>query len=95
MTKKITLPEETVTCLERLDYEQNATKNLLLDAAERGISSGDAFEHWETKFQEAFAAFQMEKNEVTEQYVRPVSEGKDSDWTLDYRTGELTVTLKG
>lgn len=95
MEKKITLPEDVRDYLERLDYDKSATQLLLMDAAARGLSDSPAFERWEKKFAEAFSAFEIAKNEITEKYVRPLSEGKDSTWEVQYDTGILTIRVQG
>ena len=88
------VPEDLANLVEKLDYEQNSMRTLLIDAASRGIGSTDAFERWEEKYKEAFAAFQIAKAQIERDYVLPrIGNGKCS-WTLSYSTCELIMELE-
>lgn len=89
--KKIYVEEDLVNYIEKLDYEQNSIRRLLIDAAERGIQSTSAFSRWEEQYKEAFMAFEVAKIELEKKYIRPYLNGGKGDWTLDYDSRVLTI----
>jgi hypothetical protein len=95
MKKVVEISNELANYIERLDYEQQATRMLLIDAVERGVSDSDAFKRWEERYQESFAAFQIAKGEMEKEYVLPVAEKESVEWTLDYETNTLVIKSKG
>lgn len=91
MKKVIDVSTDLVNYLERLDYDQQATRFLLIDAVERGLDNGATFERWEQKYRESYAAFCVAKAEVEREYVLPLFGDKKVAWNLDYHTCKLTV----
>lgn len=94
MRKTIDVPFQMVNYIERLDYEQQATRLLLVDAAERGLGDSEAFKKWEQKYHESYAEFIIAKGELEKAYVMPEAGGEKVDWSLDYKSGILTIATK-
>ena len=91
MTKVFRVPEASVNYIERLDYEQRAKRDLLMEFAGRGMTGTDAYAWWEAKYIEAYSAWEMAKAELQQEYVDPLGA---QGWSLNYRTNELTVTFE-
>lgn len=92
MKCKVLVSEELANYIESLSYTAASLKNLLVDAAERGLHDAPAFEHWEQKYIEADAELQIAKGLLEREYVIPNSGGVQVNWALDYTTRELAIS---
>ena len=75
--------------LERLQYEVQARKNIVIYMLESNIQS-ENFQHYHDKYIEAFTAYEKKKAEVEPLFVKPANP-KAKRWNLDFTTGELTI----
>ena len=94
MRKIIEVPESVASYLERLDYDQQATRMLMLDAVERDLEHSEVFGHWEARYRENYAAFLLGKSELERNYVQPNVKGKKYNWSLDYGTRKLEISVE-
>lgn len=92
MKKQITIPEEVSNYIEALDYSTESLRELLLDAAERGIQGTEAYDRWEQMYTDSYAEFQVAKAQFEKDYVAPFRDGSRVNWRLDYNTSTLTLT---
>ena len=88
----VQVPWSLTNYIEKLDYEYNSMKELLVDAASRGIGSTAAYERWENKYKEAYAAYGIAKAQIEKEYVLPNTKGKKCTWSLEYSSGDLKIT---
>lgn len=91
METKILISEELSNYIEGLSYSAASLRDLLLDAAERGLQWSPAFERWEQKYIETDAEFQVAKGQLEREYVLPKIGDKRVNWTLDYNTRTVTI----
>ena len=89
--KKVKIPDGVRDLVEKLDYETQATKELLIQAAQMGINDNAAMEYWETRYKESFVEFQAAKAQIENDYVMPETNGKGGQWRLDYTSGVLSI----
>lgn len=84
----IRLPEETVYYLQRLDYEIAGLQVLHTHALKSGTPLEKRMEI-KREFQEAFAEYQMAKDEMWAEYAPQFP--NMARWWVDFQTGELHV----
>ena len=89
------LAEGLVSLIERLDYEQRASRLLLVDAAERGLQQTDAFRKWEEHYTEAYSEYEVAKAELERTYVLGLTNGQPFHWKLDYQSCDVVITMEG
>lgn len=86
--------EEIIRLLEKLQYESESRKEVLGYIISTNGVNTEAFKQYEKEYQDAFINFNAAKNEFEKEYVKPaVGEGSFINWTLDYNTQEVTITL--
>lgn len=92
--KKILIDRDDATFVERIGYELSARQSIIKDMLQEnaGIHT-DTFEAYHKELVEYNAKFETAKREIERKYVLPITEGKRADWTLDYATAELTITI--
>lgn len=86
----IRLPEETVYYLQRLDYEIAGLQVLHTHALKAGTPLEKRMEI-KREFQEAFAEYQMAKDEMWAEYAPRFPSAKR--WWVDFQTGMLHVEV--
>lgn len=87
----IHLPEETVNYLQRLDYELAGLEVLHTHALKAGAPLEQRMEI-RREFQEAFAEYQLAKNEMWAEYA-PQFPGAQR-WWVDFQEGVLHVATE-
>lgn len=87
---KVELPGDVVNYLQALDYELGGLQVLHTHALGAGLSE-DKTQELREQFQKKYAAFQLAKLEVAEEY-RQVINGEP--WWVDYVEGVLYVGEK-
>lgn len=87
----ITITEQQRNYLERLSFEVNAYKDLLVTAMRLGIQDTDGYKKESEHYAEAYAAYETAKREVVEN-ATGVSMSK-LNWNIDFSTRCLTYEV--
>ena len=88
----ISLPDETVNYLQRMDYELGGLQVLNTHALKAGVALEKRMEI-RREFQETFAEYQMAKNEMWAEYAPRFPNA--ARWWVDFQSGELHVEGAG
>ena len=94
LEKKVLVDREDANCVERIGYELSARQSIIKDMLQEnaGIHT-ETFDAYHKELVEYNTKFELAKREIEKKYVLPVTEGKRAEWTLDYSTAELTITI--
>lgn len=85
MEKKIKITEGLSNYIEGLQYELEATKDIIAFLCRDELVDKTALEYYHNKCTELYTAYEMAKKELTDMY-------KITDqWTLDFSDATVTV----
>lgn len=88
------LDEEVVTNVERYAYEFEARKSVISEMLSQDMDiSTSAFETYQHELVKYKLLFENAKKEIEENFVKDVENW--IDWSLDYNSHVLTITVKG
>ena len=92
--KKILVDREDAAFIERIGFELSARQSIVKDMLQEnaGIHT-ETFDAYHKELVEYNAQFETAKREIEKKYVLPVTGGKRADWSLDYASAQLTITL--
>jgi len=92
--KKILVDREDAAYVERIGYELSARQSIVKDMLREnaGIHT-ETFDAYHRELVEYNAKFETAKREIEKKYVLPATDGKRADWTLDYASAELTISI--
>lgn len=96
MNKKIIKIDEKIRDLvESYDYELNARKELIAFMLSNNMEiDTDSFRKYQKEMNEFFVKFVTIKNEISNRYIIPITDGKEVNWKLDYASCEITIEFK-
>ena len=93
MEKIITIPEERTIEVQKADVERSARRDIivyLMEHPEINVDENRRSEY-QKEYDEKYLAFEQAKSRIERDFVIPTTEGKASNWTLDYSTNEITI----
>lgn len=91
---KTELPVEVVSYLERLDYEFNGLRNLVV-FAERSKQDNETFDRIMQRYREAFCERQMALEEVRSMFVPAEYQTQEYRFRIDYPKCLLEIEKAG
>ena len=90
----IEIPEEATVIVQKYDVERSSRRDIILYIMQNNINiPEDRFERYQKEYDEKYFAFETAKGEIEKQYVIPATGGKKCNWSLDYSSNIITVTL--
>ena len=95
MIKEIIIPEELRTQAQRANIERDSRRDILLyimshddiDISEERIA------RYQKEYDEKYLEFEQAKSIIEKEYVMPATDGKALNWSLDYHTCIVSITL--
>lgn len=94
MTKVITIPEEIRNTIQKAHSERDARRDILVYLMENDINiSKERKEEYQKEYDEKYMAFEQAKDMFEKNYVMPMTDGKALNWSLDYATCQVTITV--
>lgn len=95
---KLMIPEEVTLKIQRLNYEMEARKNVLVRLIEANINDPafdekPLFQTMHDRFVEANAKYDLAREEFAANFLPGYLEGHQVSWTLDYATSELSIEI--
>ena len=91
----ITIPEDDRVIVQRADVERSARRDILvylMEHPELNISDERRIAY-QKEYDDKFWAFEQAKADIEKKYVQPAANGKAINWSLDYATCEVTITI--
>lgn len=100
-TIDIELPQEVVNEVQRAGLEAKSRQGVIDRYFEKHLEDNDAsaldakpFKHFMSLLAEAEAEFELAKDAITDEYLPDYLKNHECDWTLDYNTCVMTITIK-
>lgn len=100
-TLSFELPQEIINNLERAQLETTSRQGVIDRYFEKHLADTDGsaldaapFQHFMTLLAESEAEFELLKEEITKKYVPDFLATHDCEWTVDYQTKIMTITVK-
>ena len=95
MEKIITIPEDRTIEVQRADVERSSRRDIIIYLMEHPEINVDEERRklYQKEYDEKYFAFEQAKNNIERDFVIPASDGKANNWSLDYSTNEITITL--
>lgn len=97
----IELPTQVSEELERASMEVNARQAVIDRFLERHIDDSDGsaidskpFQYFMSLLAQSEAEFNMAKDEVTREYIPAFLENHEAEWSLDFSSHIMTITVK-
>ena len=95
MIKEIIIPEELRTQAQRANIERDSRRDILLyimshddiDISEERIA------RYQKEYDEKYLEFEQAKSIIEKEYVMPATDGKALNWSLNYHTCVVSITL--
>ena len=95
MIKEIIVPEELRTKVQRANVERDSRRDILLyimshddiDISEERIT------RYQKEYDEKYLEFEQAKSIIEKEYVMPATDGKALNWSLNYHTCVVSITL--
>lgn len=92
-TKIIKVEPAVRDYVEGLDYEYSTRRDLVAFMISNNMdTTTDSFVKYQKEMGEYNTKFKMAKQEIEDQYVKPVIGDSKVRWVLNYRDCELTIT---
>ena len=90
----ITIPEEVRNKVQKADIERSSRRDIITYIMEKDINiSEERFKEYQKEYDEKFFEFEQAKDEIEKNYVVPATEGKASNWSLDYSSCVVTINI--
>lgn len=96
----IDIPGEIVTPLERASFEINTRQAVIDRYLEKHMNDTDSsaidskpFNHFMSLLAKAEAEFELQKQEVSKQFIPEYLADHMVEWNLDYSTKEMTINI--
>ncbi len=94
MIKTITVPTTLRDKIQKADIERSSRRDIITYILEKGINvPEERFAKYQSEYDEKFRNFEQAKNELEKEYVMPATNGTASNWSLDYSTCVVTITV--
>ena len=92
MIKTITIPEEVRNMVQKANTERDSRRDLLLYIMQNDVNiPEERYKRYEAEYNEKFLAFEQAKTIIEKEYIIPATNGKKSNWSLDYETCIVTI----
>lgn len=91
----ITVSEEIRNKVQKADLERSSRRDILIYLMQHPEIevSKQRKQEYQKEYDDKYLAFEQAKLEVEQTYVIPMTEGKFSNWSLDYHTCILTINM--
>ena len=94
MTKVISVPENIRDMVQKANVECDSRKSIILAILENNLNiSDERLKKYQEEYDEKFFAFEQAKSFIEKNYVLPAVDGKANNWSLDYASCNLTITV--
>lgn len=94
MVKIITIPEEIRDKAQKANVERDSRRDILLYIMENNLNiPEERINHYQQEYDEKYLEFEQAKSVIEKEYVMPITEGKALNWSLDYSTCIVSITL--
>lgn len=94
MIKTITVPEEIRDKAQKANVERDARRDILLYIMQNDINiPEERITHYQKEYDEKYFEFEQVKTIIEKEYVMPATDGKALNWSLDYHTCVVSITL--
>ena len=94
MIKTITVPEEIRDRAQKANVERDARRDILLYIMQNDINiPEERIARYQKEYDEKYFEFEQAKTIIEKEYVMPATDGKALNWSLDYHTCIVSITL--
>lgn len=95
MEKIIAIPQERTIEVQRADIERSSRRDIIIYLMEHPEVNVDEARRiaYQKDYDDKYFLFESLKNKIEKDFVIPASEGKANNWSLDYETNQLTITI--
>lgn len=94
MIKTIIIPENIRDMAQKANVERDARRDILTYIMQNNLNiSEERIANYQKEYDEKYFKFEQVKNTIEKEYVMPATEGKASNWSLDYSSCVVTITL--
>lgn len=91
----IEIPEEITTIVQKYDIERSSRRDIIVYIMQNNLDiPEERFEKYQKEYDEKYFSFEVAKKEIEKNYIIPLTKGALCDWSLDYGTNIITITLK-
>lgn len=94
-TIEIAVAEDIRDMVQKAHIERDARRDILvyiLANPDLNISK-ERIDEYQKEYDEKFSIFEQVKQKIEDKYVMPATNGKASNWSLDYSTCIITITI--
>ena len=94
-TIEITVPEYIRDQAQKANVERDSRRDILtyiMSHSDIDIPE-ERFIRYQKEYDEKYLAFEQAKGIIEKEYVVPATEGKASNWSLDYSSCVVTITI--
>jgi len=94
-TIEITVPQEIRDMVQKANIERDSRRDILtyiMSHSDINISD-ERIARYQKEYDEKYFAFEQAKSKIEKEYVVPAGKGKQLNWSLDYSTCIITITL--
>lgn len=88
----VRISEEMRDYVEALAFEVEALKDMLSFAMRQGLQDTQAYQDYKNEYKDAFARYQVAKQEMLTEYLSEC--GLLKDWNLDFASATLTYEVE-
>ena len=94
MVKIITIPEEIRDKAQKANVERDSRRDILLYIMENNLNiPEERINRYQQEYDAKYLEFEQAKSVIEKEYVMPITEGKALNWSLDYSTCIVSITL--
>ena len=94
MIKTITVPEEIRDLAQKANVERDARRDILLYIMQNNIDiPEERITRYQKEYDEKYLAFEKAKSVIEKDYVKPATDGKALNWSLNYSDCVVSITL--
>ena len=94
MIKTISIPEEIRDRVQKANVERDARRDILLYIMQNDINiSEERIARYQKEYDEKYFEFEQAKSIIEKDFVKPTTDGKALNWSLDYSNCVVSITL--
>lgn len=95
MIKTITIPEEIRDMVQKANVERDSRRDILTYImANTDINiPEERIAQYQKEYDEKYLAFDKAKSIIEKDYIIPATNGKASNWSLDYASCVVTINI--
>lgn len=94
MIKIITVPVELRDRAQKANVERDARRDILLYIMQNNVNiPEERIARYQKEYEEKYLEFDQVKNIIEKEYVMPATDDKALNWSLDYHTCVVSITL--